>query len=176
MNDFHTGRSGDEPLHARSPLGLRLGLAGFGLACAIAGIVVFTLADVPALVGVFAALAVVAVVDSAVIVRHLHSGAAFQPVPGTPPYRPPDEDAAPPPPPSVPPARRRHALFIWAAVAALVLVVNAWTWVQALSTGWATILSIVAGLLLLFGVVSSNTGSTALRGNSVPGTDEIGER
>ena len=67
--ELHIGRSGDEPLHARSPLRLRLGLTGVGMADAIAGIVLFTVVDVPAMVGVFAALAVLAVVDAVVIVR-----------------------------------------------------------------------------------------------------------
>src|SRR3982074_1455913 len=39
----HRIRSGDEPVHARSPLRLRLGLALTGLANGLAGVIVFAL-------------------------------------------------------------------------------------------------------------------------------------
>jgi fatty acid desaturase len=168
---FHTGRSGDEPLHARSPLRLRLGLAGVGLACAIAGIVVFVLVHVPSMVGIFAALAVIALVDAAVVMRHLNSGARYQPGPEVPPYEPSHADAPPPGPPPDVPVARRHARFVWAALVALVLVINAWAWVWRLSPPWAVVVSAVAAVLLLAGVVASNTGSAVLQGNSVPGTE-----
>lgn len=170
---YHTGRSGDEPLHARSPLRLRLGLAGFGLAAAIAGIVVFALTDVPALVGVFAALAVLAVADAAVVLRHIHAGSDYQPGPEVPPYRPLRRtNAAKTPAAHQVAPRRRHATFLWAAFAALVLIINAWTWIADLSTAAAAVLSIVAAVLLPVGVASANVGSPALQGNSVPGTGE----
>ncbi|HWG01334.1 MAG TPA: DUF6343 family protein [Trebonia sp.] len=89
MDEIPTGRSGDEPRHARSPLRLRLGLAGFGLACAVAGIVIFAVLGVPPMVGVFAALVVVALVDGAVVMRHIRAGGRYQPGPEVPPYRPP---------------------------------------------------------------------------------------
>jgi hypothetical protein len=170
---YHTGRSGDEPLHARSPLRLRLALAGFGLAAAIAGIVVFTLADVPALVGVFAALAVLAVADAAVVLRHIHAGSDYQPGPEVPPYRPRRRTTAAKPPAKheVAPGRR-HAAYLWAAFAALVLIINAWTWIADMSTAAAAVLSIVAAVLLPLGVLSANVGSPTLQGNSVPGTGE----
>lgn len=171
MTGFHTGRSGDEPLHARSPLRLRLGLAGVGLVCAIAGIVVFALVNVPSMVGIFAALAVIALVDAAVVTRHLNSGARYQPGPEVPPYEPSHADAPPPGPPPDVPAGRRHARFVWAASVALVLVINAWAWIWRLSPTWAVVVSAVAAVLLLAGVVASNTGSAVLQGNSVPGTE-----
>ena len=133
---FQTGRSGDEPMHARSPLRLRLGLAGFGLASAIAGIVVFAIVNVPALVGIFAALAVLAVADAAIVLRHIHAGADYQPGPEVPPYRPPRRtrtSSAPEHPEAAP--ERRHARFFWAAAVALVLIINAWTWISSVSTG-----------------------------------------
>jgi hypothetical protein len=169
---FQTGRSGDEPMHARSPLRLRLGLAGFGLAAAIAGIVVFAVTDVPALVGVFAALAVLAVVDAAIVARHIHAGADYQPGPEVPPYRPPRRtrvSSAPEHPEAAP--ERRHARFFWAAAVALVLIINAWTWISSVSTGAAAVLSIVAALLLPLGVITANAGSPTLRGNSIPDTE-----
>lgn len=169
---FQTGRSGDEPMHARSPLRLRLGLAGFGLAAAIAGIVVFAVTDVPALVGVFAALAVLAVVDAAIVARHIHAGADYQPGPEVPPYRPPRRtrlSSAPEHPEAAP--ERRHARFFLAAAVALVLIINAWTWVSNISAGAAAVLSIIAALLLPLGVITANAGSPTLRGNSIPDTE-----
>lgn len=171
MSGFHTGRSGDEPLHARSPLRLRLGLAGVGLVCAIAGMVVFAMVNVPTMVGIFAALAVVALVDAAVVVRHLNSGARYQPGPEVPPYEPSHADEPPPGPPPDVPVSRRHARFIWAALIALALVINAWAWIWRLSPTWAVVVSAVAAVLLLVGVVASNTGSAVLQGNSVPGIE-----
>jgi Family of unknown function (DUF6343) len=169
---FQTGRSGDEPMHARSPLRLRLGLAGFGLVSAIAGIVVFAIVNVPALVGVFAALAVLAVADAAIVLRHIHAGADYQPGPEVPPYRPQRRtriSSAPEHPEAAP--ERRHARFFWAAAVALVLIINAWTWISSVSTGAAAVLSIIAAVLLPLGVITANAGSPALRGNSVPDTD-----
>jgi hypothetical protein len=171
-DEFQTGRSGDEPMHARSPLGLRLWIAGAGLVAAIAGIIVFALEDVPALVAVFAAFAALTVVDSAIIVRHIRAGDEYQPTPARPPYRLPDGDRQPPPPLHPPTLHRRHTLFIWTAAASLVLLINAWAWIEHFSVAWATILSIVAGLLLLFGVLTANTGSALLDGNTVPGAAE----
>jgi Family of unknown function (DUF6343) len=169
---FQTGRSGDEPMHARSPLRLRLGLAGFGLASAIAGIVLFAVVNVPALVGVFAALAALTVVDAAIVLRHIRAGADYQPGREVPPYRPPRRtriSSAPEHPEAGP--ERRHARFFWAAAVALVLIINAWTWVSSVSTGAAAVLSIVAALLLPLGVITANAGSPTLHGNSVPESD-----
>jgi hypothetical protein len=171
-DEFQTRRSGDEPMHARSPLGLRLWIAGFGLVAAVAGIIVFALEDVPALVAVFAAFAALTVVDAAIVVRHIRAGDDYQPAPAQPPYRLPDVDHAPPPPLHPPTVHRRHTLFIWTAAASLVLLINAWAWIEHFSVAWATILSIIAGLLLLFGVLTANTGSALLDGNTVPGTAE----
>ena len=165
---FQTGRSGDEPLHARSALRLRLFLAGFGLACGIAGIVLFAVLSIPALLGLFAALAAVASVNIAVVVRHMRAGAAYQPGPEVPPYRPAPAERKPRPVrPEVSP-RRRHARFIVAAIVTLVLIVNAWAWIWRLSVAASVALTIVAGVALLIGVVASNAGSPALRGNAIP--------
>ena len=170
---FQTGRSGDEPMHARSPLRLRLALTGFGLLAAIAGIVVFALVDVPALMGVFAAFAALSIVDAAIVLRHINAGADYQPGREVPPYRPRPRgriSSAPAHPEAAP--GRRHARFLWAAAAALVLIINAWTWISSISTAAAALLSIIAGALLLLGVFATNIGSPALRGNSVPDTED----
>lgn len=168
---FNTGRSGDEPVHARSALHLRLLLAGFGLVCGIGGIVLFAVLGIPALLGLFAALAAIAAVNSAVVLRHIRAGADYQPGPEVPPYRPAPAARAPARArPEVPPGRR-HARYIAAATVTLVFVINAWTWIWRFSVTASVVLSIVAGVVLLVGVVASNTGSPALRGNAIPDLD-----
>ena len=169
---FQNGRSGDEPMHARSPLRLRLALTGFGLLAAIAGIVVFAMVDVPALVGVFAAFAALSIADAAIVLRHINAGADYQPGREVPPYRPRrrGRSSSAPEHPEAGPGRR-HARFLWAGAASLVLIINAWTWISSISTGAAAVLSILAGALLLLGVFTANAASPALRGNSVPDTE-----
>lgn len=169
---FQTGRSGDEPVHARSALHLRLALAGFGLACGIGGVVLFAVLNIPALLGLFAALAVFAAVNCAVVLRHIRAGADYQPGPEVPPYRPSParETTTRPSRPEVSPARR-HMRFIVAAIGTMVLVINAWAWIWRFSVTASVVLTIVAGVLLLLGVIASNTGSPALRGNAVPDLD-----
>lgn len=165
---FNTGRSGDEPVHARSALRLRLVLAAFGLAWGLAGTALFAVLNIPALLGLFAAIAAIASVNCAVVVRHIRAGAAYQPGREVPPYRPaPAPRVARPERPEVSP-RRRHLRFIVAALGTLVLVINAWAWIWRFSVTASVVLSIVAGVLLLVGVVATNTGSPALRGNAVP--------
>jgi hypothetical protein len=81
-------RSGDEPSHARSPLRLRRGLAGFGLVTAlVAALVVSTVAPWPVVV-LFLVVALVAALDLVIIGRRLRQGPHFQPGPEIPPYRP----------------------------------------------------------------------------------------
>jgi len=99
----HRIRSGDEPVHARSPLRLRLVLALTGLANGVAGVIVFALLDSPPLTWAFAALCVVALVNVAVVARHIRQGPHYQPGRTIPPYRPLEPDA---PAPDAPRARR----------------------------------------------------------------------
>lgn len=109
MDEFQTGRSGDEPMHARSPLRLRLVLAGVGLAFAIAGIILFAALDEPALIGVFAAVALFTIIDGAIVLAHIRAGDRYQPGPEVPPYRQRHVDrivTARPQPPAVDPKRR----------------------------------------------------------------------
>ena len=68
--DYHdptAGIGGAPP--ARSALGLRLVLACFGVVVCSAGAVAFAVIDQPVLCACFAALAAVAVVDMAVVIR-----------------------------------------------------------------------------------------------------------
>lgn len=95
-------RTGYEPTQARSPLRLRLGLAVCGLVWGIAAAVGFAVFDQPGWAGLCAAIAALAVVDCAVVVRRMRQGAHYQPGRGVPPYPPAD------PPAKEPTPSRRH--------------------------------------------------------------------
>ncbi|MEU6853267.1 DUF6343 family protein [Actinacidiphila alni] len=81
-------RTGYEPVQARSPLRLRLGLAVCGVVWATAGAVGFALAAQPGWAGVLAAVALLAAVDALVVIRRMRQGPHYQPGRGVPPYRP----------------------------------------------------------------------------------------
>ena len=137
-------RSGDEPAHARSPLGLRLGLALFGAACGAAGVVLFAVTGHPPLAVGFAVLGVVALVDAAVVARHIRQGPHYQPGPDVPPYRPVEEDRPPrrerlPVPAST---RVREYLVLMGVCLGLLLV--AWVVLRQVSTTAAVVVTVVA--------------------------------
>ncbi|MEK2472965.1 MULTISPECIES: DUF6343 family protein [Streptomyces] len=81
-------RSGDEPLHARSPLRIRCGLALWGLLWAVAGTVAFVMAGRPQWAAACAALAAVAAADLVMVIRHIRQGPHYQPGRNIPPYEP----------------------------------------------------------------------------------------
>ncbi|WP_329458385.1 DUF6343 family protein [Streptomyces sp. NBC_01497] len=81
-------RTGNEPVTARSALRLRFWLSVWGLIWCGGAAAVFALVSVPVLAGVCAALALIAVVDLAVIVHRMRQGAHFQPGRDVPPYEP----------------------------------------------------------------------------------------
>lgn len=82
-------RSGNEPVTARSPLRLRFWLSVWGMFWSAAGAAVFSLAARPGWAAVCAAVTVLAAVDLAVVLRHIHQGPHYQPGPEIPPYEPP---------------------------------------------------------------------------------------
>ncbi|WP_329184498.1 DUF6343 family protein [Actinacidiphila glaucinigra] len=82
------GRTGNEPLRARSALRTRLALAAFGLAWAIAGTVLFAELGRTGWAVFFGLLALAAAIDLVVIVRHIRQGAHWQPGRDVPPYEP----------------------------------------------------------------------------------------
>ncbi|MEV6103391.1 DUF6343 family protein [Streptomyces sp. NPDC051940] len=84
-------RTGDEPIHARSPLRMRFWLALWGTALMTLLTVGFAATERPGWAAVTAALAAVTVVDLFVIRRHIRQGPHFQPGPDVPPYRPMDD-------------------------------------------------------------------------------------
>lgn len=82
-------RSGNEPMTARSPLRLRLGLAIFGSLASAALAIVFGLVGYTGLVIVFAVIAVIACVNIAVVIVRIRQGPRFQPGRDVPPLPPP---------------------------------------------------------------------------------------
>lgn len=160
--DHHRVRSGDEPVHARSPLRLRLILALTGLANGVAGVVVFLLLGSAALVALFAVVCVGSLVNIAVVVRHIRQGAHYQPGPAIPPYRPVEGEPPPGPRPPAPTRvrRRRYLLLMGACV---LLITLAWTWIRIYSVGAALAMSAVAALIPPFAAIAANVDSPILR-------------
>jgi uncharacterized protein DUF6343/DUF3099 family protein len=151
-------RSGDEPGHARSPLRLRLGLAGFGLlASVLSALAVRKVAPLP-VVGLFLLIAVIAAVDLVIIGRQVRQGAHFQPGPAVPPYRPVEPE---------PRAERmrseltegdRMRRYLSLMILCLTLIVLAWFWVRLYSTTLAVVMSMVAAVLPPIAVIVANFG------------------
>ncbi|MFJ8930364.1 MULTISPECIES: DUF6343 family protein [unclassified Streptomyces] len=83
----HLIRTGDEPVTARSPLRLRLGLALFGLVWTVFGTVAFLLAHRPGWALACGILWLITTVDLFMILRHIRQGPHYQPGRNVPPYR-----------------------------------------------------------------------------------------
>lgn len=81
-------RTGDEPLHARSPLRMRCALALWGLAWTVAGTVAFLLVHRPGWAAACAVLAALTLTDLLLVVRHIRQGPHYQPGRDVPPYAP----------------------------------------------------------------------------------------
>lgn len=155
-------RTGDEPSTARSPLMLRAVLAGFGLACGVAGLAGFALdgRGRPALA--FGALGLVAALDLAVVIHHIRQGAHFQPGPGVPPYHPVEPRPATSRRPAGPrgvPSRRRVRIYLVMMSACLLLLLLAWTWVRLHSTGLAVAMTVFAMVIPPIAAVVANRGA-----------------
>ncbi|MCC0098771.1 DUF6343 family protein [Streptomyces flavotricini] len=84
-------RSGNEPVTARSPLRLRFWLSLWGFVWAAAGTAAFSLVGRPGWAAACGVVAVLALVDLAVVLHHIHQGPHYQPGPEIPPYEPPHE-------------------------------------------------------------------------------------
>ncbi|WUH89938.1 DUF6343 family protein [Streptomyces sp. NBC_00433] len=81
-------RNGYEPIQARSPLRLRLGLAVCGLVWGIGAAIGFAFYSQPGWAGLSAAIAAVAAADCAIVVRRMRQGPRYQPGRDVPPRRP----------------------------------------------------------------------------------------
>ena len=153
-------RTGDEPMHARSALGLRLGLTLAGLVCWAGAAVVMLLVGERLIAAVFGAVAVLAGVNAAVVVHRIRQGPHWQPGRTTPPYRPlpPDRPARPrtvPPPVDERTRARRYLLIMGTCIGLLVL---AWGVVRFWSVTAAVVMSMVAMLLPPIAAVVANAG------------------
>jgi Flp pilus assembly protein TadB len=165
--DHHRIRSGDEPLHARSPLRLRLGLALVGLANGVAGVIVFVLLHSAPLAGLFLVVCAVALINVAVVVHRIRQGPHYQPGPGVPPYRPVESDERPQPrtPATVGVRRRRYLVIMGVCV---LLITLAWTWIRLYSLTAALIMSAVAALMPPLAAVVTNVDSPIFRDEDAP--------
>jgi hypothetical protein len=159
----HRIRSGDEPLHARSPLRLRLGLALTGLANGLAGVIVFALLGSAPLTWAFAALCVVALVNIAIVVRHIRQGAHYQPGRTIPPYRPLERDDPAPSPHAPATARVRRRRYLVMMGVCVTLLILAWGWIRLYSITAAVVMSAAASLIPPLAAVLANVDSPILR-------------
>jgi uncharacterized membrane protein YdfJ with MMPL/SSD domain len=157
--DPHRIRSGDEPLHARSPLRMRLTLALIGVASAIGGVVFFVTQHAVGFVVFCAVVGALALIDAAVVVRHIRQGPHWQPGRDIPPYRPVDEPEYRDGPVSGRGPLSRHTreqVYLAMMGTCLVLVVLAWTVVRLFSPGLAVAMSVVAAFIPPFAVMVAN--------------------
>jgi hypothetical protein len=166
LEEGRTVRTGDEPTHARSPLRLRLGLAAFGLLCAVAGVVLSAGFGSALAVAVFVVIGLVALVDLMVVVVRIRQGPHWQPGRAVPPYRPVstrggrrqearDHRA-------VPMQTRRHRYLLLMSLCVLLLVLS-WAWVRSYSTTAAAMMTVVAMVIPALAAVVANAGSPITR-------------
>lgn len=163
----HRPRTGDEPMHARSPLRMRLVLAFVGLANGLLGVGIFGfwLRALPFAI-FFGAVTVIALGNIVVVIHRIRQGAHFQPGRDIPPYHPVEEPREPAEPaPPVNPARRRLRYLVMMGCCVLLLVL-AWTWVRFYSVPAAVAMSAVAALIPPTAAMVTNADSPILRQNS----------
>ena len=153
-------RSGDEPSHARSPLRLRLVLALAGTLVWAGGAIAFWVAGEPVLTLIFAAVAVLSLVNAGVVVHRMRQGPHWQPGPTTPPYHPvaPERPQRPRGPTGPVPEQVRVRRYLSIMGACLVLIVLAWGVVRLWSVTAAVIMSLVAMLLPPIAAIVANQG------------------
>ncbi len=158
----HRVRSGDEPIHARSPLRMRLTLALVGLANGLAGVILFALLGSQPLTWAFAALCVIASINVAVVVHRIRQGPHYQPGPGIPPYRPvpAERPAQRPYTPATP--RTRHRRYLIMMGVCVTLLILAWTWIRLYSVTAAVVMSAAAAIIPPFAAILSNVDSPIL--------------
>jgi Family of unknown function (DUF6343)/Protein of unknown function (DUF3099) len=151
-------RSGNEPMTARSPLRLRLGLAIFGAVAAAAAAIVVGLFGHTGLAAVFAALAAVACVNIAVVVLRIRQGPRFQPGRDVPPL---EEERLPRPARQPHPLRlvTRKRVYLAMMGVCLLLIVLAWTVIYRYSTTAAVVMSVVALFVPPVAVIIANASS-----------------
>lgn len=152
-------RSGDEPVHARSPLRSRLALAGFGLVVAVSAAWTSLARGSLAMTVLFAAVALVAAVDAVWVLGRIRQGPRFQPGPDIPPYRPvpPLRDVRVRVPSSPSPRVRLRAYAIMMGCC-LALVVVCWLAVRPHSPFPVAIVMVLATLIAPVAAIVANVG------------------
>ncbi|MEY9931604.1 hypothetical protein ABH926_006253 [Catenulispora sp. GP43] len=150
-------RSGDEPMHARSPLRMRLVLALIGLANAIAGAVFFATEHATGFVLACTVFGLLVVADIGVILIHIRQGPNWQPGQDIPPYRPVETPLGPirrrPP---LPQNTRVH-IYLAMMSSCLVLMIVAWTFIRFYSFATATVMTLIATALPPVAAVVANS-------------------
>lgn len=155
-------RSGDEPVHARSALRLRLGLAGFGLVTSATSALACLAIGVPVIAVACAVVALVAVVNCAVIIRHIRQGPHYQPGAGVPPYAP--LAPAPHPPPPVAPrtsrltASLRTRIYLLLMLTCVVMITLSWTVLRLVSMPAAVVTTVIAMTIPPVAAIVANVG------------------
>jgi MFS family permease len=150
-------RTGNEPSTARSPLGLRLVFAGFGLLAGLAGFVALLVAGEVGWALAFGALAVVAALDAAVIVVRMRQGPHFQPGRDVPPYEPVARPAPRPPRRPLDRPTRMRLYFALMGTCLLLFVLDG-VWIRLVSTTAAVVVGAVAACLPPVAVIVANSG------------------
>lgn len=168
----HRVRSGDEPVHARSPLRLRLGLALTGLANGLAGVILFAVLGSQPLTWAFAGLCAIALINVVVVVHHIRQGAHYQPGPGIPPYRPLPPERDPRAPHRQPTAHTRQRRYLIMMGVCVTLLVLAWGWIRLYSIPAALAMSAAAAVIPPLAAILSNAGSPILHEDEHPDADE----
>lgn len=155
--DQHRIRSGDEPMHARSPLRMRLTMALIGVASALAGVLFFATQHATGWVAACAVVGLLALADAVVVVRHIRAGPHYQPGRDIPPYRPVEEPEDWPADPRAPLSQHtREAVYLAMMGTCLTLIVLAWTVVRLFSSTAAVVMSAVAAVIPPFAVMVAN--------------------
>jgi len=154
--DPHRIRSGDEPMHARSPLRMRLVMALIGLVSAIGGVVFFAYEKAPGFVVACAAFGAIALADIVIVTRHIRQGPHWQPGRNIPPYRPVDEPDDWPAPRGPLSLRTREQIYGAMMGVCLLLIITAWSVVRLFSIGAAVAMSAIAAVIPPFAVMVAN--------------------
>lgn len=151
-------RSGDEPAHARSPQGLRLGVAVAGLLVSLGVGALFVHDRVAWGMALCGAGALASVVDGGLAVRRIRQGPHFQPGRDVPPYRPVPAERRPAPvrPPVTERTRQRRYFALMGSCLGLLLV--AWVGVRPYSTTWTVALTVVAMVIPPIAALVANIG------------------
>lgn len=154
--DPHRIRSGDEPMHARSPLRMRLTMALIGLASALGGVAFFATQHATGWVTACAVIGLLALADAVIVVRHIRAGPHYQPGRDIPPYRPVEEPEEWPE--RRPPLSRhtRETVYLAMMGTCLTLIILAWTVVRLFSSTAAVVMSAIAAFIPPFAVMVAN--------------------